>query len=268
MIKIVSGWSNAGGSTQAFINLTNALNQAGYETTFYGPHEYPSKMNKCKFEQIGSRKLVLNEEDTVIFHFTNKVDRRLPVKTQIFSCHEQNIFPLKTEVKYEFFDKIHYVSEHQRKYHNIDHPYFVIPNIIEKIKPCILTNKIGGIISSIDRNKRVDYSIKRALDDGCEKVLIYGMISDQWYWTKQVAPLVDGNRVIYKGYEENKQKMYDSFSDLYFSSEMECAPYVLGEAQLAEKILHTIVGKNYVNTKYEYDNDKIIQAWIKELCLE
>jgi len=46
MVKIVSGWSNRGGSTFAFINLTNALNKAGYDTTFYGPHEW--HLDKCK----------------------------------------------------------------------------------------------------------------------------------------------------------------------------------------------------------------------------
>jgi hypothetical protein len=40
MIKIISGWSNKGGSTIALIALTNALNAEGYETTFYGPHDW------------------------------------------------------------------------------------------------------------------------------------------------------------------------------------------------------------------------------------
>ena len=39
MIKIITGWSNRGGSTFAFINLTNKLNEYGYETILYGPHE-------------------------------------------------------------------------------------------------------------------------------------------------------------------------------------------------------------------------------------
>ena len=34
MIKIVSGYSEKGGSTSAFIDLTNELNKRGYETIF------------------------------------------------------------------------------------------------------------------------------------------------------------------------------------------------------------------------------------------
>ena len=46
MVKIISGWSDRGGSTFAFINLTNKLNESGIDTTFYGPH--PWHLDKCK----------------------------------------------------------------------------------------------------------------------------------------------------------------------------------------------------------------------------
>ena len=46
MIKIISGWSDKGGSTFAFINLTNTLNEYGYDATFYGPHTW--HLDKCK----------------------------------------------------------------------------------------------------------------------------------------------------------------------------------------------------------------------------
>lgn len=46
MVKILSGWSNKGGSTFAFINLTNELNKNGIDTTFYGPHNW--HLDKCK----------------------------------------------------------------------------------------------------------------------------------------------------------------------------------------------------------------------------
>ena len=50
MIKIISGFSSMGGSTEAFINLTNSLNEKGYETCFYGPHEY--HLDKCNSKLI------------------------------------------------------------------------------------------------------------------------------------------------------------------------------------------------------------------------
>ena len=50
MIKIITGWSNRGGSTFAFINLTNKLNEYGYETILYGPHEW--HLDKCKSDLL------------------------------------------------------------------------------------------------------------------------------------------------------------------------------------------------------------------------
>ena len=65
MEKIVSGWSNRGGSTFAFINLTNALNKAGYDTTFYGPHEW--HLDKCKSGRMNE--INMGKNDKMIFHF-------------------------------------------------------------------------------------------------------------------------------------------------------------------------------------------------------
>jgi len=263
-IIILSGWSAQGGSTVSFINLTNALNESGYETVFMGPHSW--HLNKCKAEQYTpNSRLKVNKEDTLVVHFRSNFIERPPIKGFFLSCHEQDIFPL-VNIKYEIFDKIHYVSEHQRNYHGLDHPYFILPNILEDLKPnSNLQGKIGGIVGSVDKNKQVHLSIKRALEDGCEKIYIYGAITDPWYWQTEVSKLVDGNKVVYKGYEENKQKMYDSFTDLYFSSIRECAPYVPGEARMADKKLHVIEGKNYLNIEYEFDKQKIVEKWIKEL---
>ena len=77
MVKIVSGWSNRGGSTFAFINLTNELNKAGYDTTFYGPHEW--HLDKCKSALM--TELKINKDDTLIFHFLPSSNSQ-PVKSQ------------------------------------------------------------------------------------------------------------------------------------------------------------------------------------------
>lgn len=271
MSKIIflSGWSNVGGSTVAFCNLVNALNESGYESIFMGPHSYPKDNNKCKFEQVlPGTKLKLNKEDTLIVHFRNNFIQRPPIKGFFLSCHEQDIFPLK-DIKYEIFDKIHYVSKHQRDFHSIDHPHFILPNILDDLKPNKKpSGKIAGIVGSIDKNKRVHTSIKRALEDGCDKVLIYGVITDPWYWQTKVQHMVDGDKVVFMSFEDDKQKMYDSFSELYFSSVNECAPYVIGEAKMTHKNIHAISGKNYLNVNYEFDKEKIVKKWIKELKYE
>ena len=264
MIRIYSGWSNPGGSTVAFINLTNALNKAGYETIFYGPHDW--HLDKCKAEKT-SGKMQLNKEDTLIAHFTSKITSRPPIKNVIFSCHEQNLFPLKN-INFRAFDKIHFVSEHQKQFHGLNHPSFIIPNILDDLKANTKPiERVVGIIGSIDRNKQVHLSIRRALEDGFKKILIFGSITDQSYWQFEVLPLVDNQNIIHMGHVEDKQKMYDMITDVYFSSKLECLPYVLGECIKTNTVIHGLEDKNYMNGIYELDNNKIVDRWVKELDL-
>lgn len=262
MIKIITGFSAQGGSTVAFINLTNALNEIGIETVLFGPHDW--HIGKCRSERLMSRKLQTKVNDTLIFHFW-QLQARPPVKKVILSCHEQNVFPLQN-INYKVFDKIHFVSETQRQYHKIDHPYFIIPNILDDLKfnpkP---TEKVAGIIGSIDRNKQVHVSIQRALQDGFEKVLIFGKITDHQYWETEVLPLVDTEKVKYYGFVDDKQAMYDKITDVYFSSIMECKPMVVAECQLMGKNLHVLPDKNYMKQQFIYKKEDILELWKREL---
>lgn len=262
MIKIISGWGHAGGSTIAFINLTNALNERGIETVFYTPHQW--HLNKCKADTIAN--ISLKDDDNMIIHFfqTNWAIRP-PIKGKIiYSCHEKNIMPM-SNVNYKIYDSIHYVSEPQRKWHNINHKSFVLPNIIEDLKQskCI-NNKISGIIGNIDINKQVHISIQRAIDDGMEKVLLFGNISDQNYYNAFVKPLIDGRRVQYMGHCDNKQEMYDQISHVYHSSLSETFGLVQKECELTGVQYH---GNESTKDNFEQNmsNDEIIEEWKKEL---
>jgi len=262
MIRIISGWSNPGGSTTAFINLTNALNEVGYETIFCGPHNW--HLNKCRAEQtVPGTKLKIHKDDSLIIHFMNKFQVRPPVKKFILSSHEQDILPIKN-LNYKIFDKIHFVSTHQKEYHDVDHPHFILPNILDDLKPGNKPNsKVGGIIGSIDGNKRVHQSIRNALKDGCEKVLIFGNISDPWYWQNKVKCLIDGSKVVYCGYVDDKQKIYNMITDVYHSSKLETWGYIKGECKLTNTNYH---GNNSTNGYWEMDKEKIIDSWTKELA--
>src|SRR6056297_1510977 len=113
MIKIVSGWSNPGGSTTAFILLTNLLNDYGFDCCFYGPHKW--HLDKTKANHL--KQLKIYENDICIFHFLNIP--KVQCRKQILSSHEQDIFPLQ-KIDYTIYDKIHYVSEHQKDYHKVN----------------------------------------------------------------------------------------------------------------------------------------------------
>lgn len=260
MVRIYSSVSHQGGSTTSFINLTNALNEVGCETVFIGPHEW--HLDKCNSELAVKRNISFDEDDVLIIHLINVFKERPNVRKIIFSSHEQEVFPV-SKIQYDVFDKIHYVSEHQRKFHNVNHPFFVLPNILDDLKSNPKPEgKIGGIIGSVDRNKQVDVSIRRALKDGCDKVYIYGMITDIPYWESEVKNLVDGNVVIYKDFEEDKQKIYDSVTDVYHSSKHESWGYIKGECKLTGTKFH---GNKSTQGYWEMDKEEIVKNWVKEI---
>jgi hypothetical protein len=264
MVKIFSNWTNAGGSTEAFINLTNELNGRGIDCMFYGPHKYHTF--KCRGD-VSYGAVPLSKNDVFITHFTAKPQKRPDVKKFILSCHEQDVFPLK-KIKFDIYDKIHFVSEHQRDFHGIDHPHFICTNVMADLKPNPKRSmNVAGIIGSVDKNKQTHISIERALKDGCGEVVIFGPITDQNYFETMVKPLVDNNEnVNVVGHVEDKQKIYDSINYLYFSSINECCPTVIGECKLTNTEVRALPNKNYMNIDYK-PNDEVVETWIKELGL-
>lgn len=266
MIRIYSGYSECGGSCLAFINLTNALNQAGYDTTFYGTNSFP--LNRCKYVQLKTKLIEHNPEDSLIIHYiTNPFNNKPNVKKLIYSSHEQEVYPIKG-INYKIFDKIHYVSDHQRQFHNVNHPYFILPNVLDSLVPNPKPNKkVAGIIGSIDRNKQTHISIERAIQDGFEDIWIFGNIHDPIYYEQKVDSLIDGKRVKMLGYMENKQKMYDMITHMYISSLRECLPYTIGECMKTNTIVCGIEGKNYLDCKF-MDTEEIVKKWVEELGIE
>ena len=110
MIKILTGWSNKGGSTFAFIRLVNALNEAGHDTTLYGPHDW--HLDKCKGDKLDNFRP--EADDTLIVHFLNLGDRP-PVKRVVLNCHEKDVFEVSRIIP--FWDECVFLNEKQRKYH-------------------------------------------------------------------------------------------------------------------------------------------------------
>ena len=71
-IKLISGWSNPGGSTIAHINLVNLLNENGFNCTYYGPHEW--HLGKCKSGHIYDAEPI-DPEDILIMHYFKSNER-------------------------------------------------------------------------------------------------------------------------------------------------------------------------------------------------
>ena len=257
-IKIMSGWTAAGGSTIANINLCNLFNEKGLDCTFYGSH--PWHMDKCKGAFLD--KATVNEDDEILLvHFLKMPARPPAAKKVVLSCHEKALYPVKSISK--FWDDVHFVSEAQKKWHG--EGGFIIPNVLSKLKKTNKSSKkTAGVIGSVDRNKMTHISIRKAIDEGFKNILIYGVVTDQEYFDNMVKMYEDEGVIEMKGHEADKQKMYDSVSKVFHSSKSETFNFIIPEC-------------NMTGTEYEgsasadpspiiLSDDEIFDAWMK--CLE
>ena len=261
-VNIYTGFSNHGGSTLFFIDLTNRLNEVGYDVTLYGPDDY--HLDKCKSGKL-TNTLDLNQEDIIIISHLLPDMGRINAKLKILSCHEMDHNPLK-QLDCNDFDLIQYVSEHQRIWQDIDHPYKIIPPFVDRIEPNIIDGRnIAGIIGHVHEHKQIHLAIEMALRDGCDQVLIYGGLGNLDYFYNSVFPLLDGEKVKYCGACYQKQEMFDSFDVLYSASKSETYSYVVSEALFAGKKVVVPDGCEYLNCRREFDNEKLMSEWIEVL---
>lgn len=259
-IKIVTGWSDRGGSTNAFIALTNALNKAGYDATLYGPH--PWHLDKCKAK-------IFNEEfkalptDRMIVHFMQLPTRPNAGKV-VLACHEKNLYEVGSV--YQFWDEVVFLNERHKQYHSTyTGKSVIIPNLRESFirKDKSGLEKIAGIIGSFDDNKQTHVSIQRALNDGCEKVYLFGDPHGAYYDTF-VKPMLN-DKVIVHGFSTDKQAMYDMIGCVYHSSKSEVACLVKDECEATGVIFNGNEATD--NPPVLLSNDEILAEWIKLLEL-
>jgi hypothetical protein len=258
MIKIISGHSEKGGSTTAFINLTNTLNEKGLDCVFYGSHNW--HLDKCKADNL--KNLKLNSNDVLIVHFL-VLPERPKVKKVILSCHEKNLFEVGT-IK-QFWDEVVFLNQKHKDYHFLYMgKYSLIPNLKENLikKDKTEIDKVAGVIGTFDPNKQTHISIQRALNDGCEKVYLFGDPNSHPNFKSMVEPLLS-DKVVLKGYTNNKQEMYDMIGRVYHSSLSEVATLVKDECESTGT-------KFFGNDATEYTpiimtNDEIINSWLKIL---
>jgi len=254
-IKIISGWSNPGGSTTSFINLCNLFNENGLDCTFYGPHEW--HLDKCKSDSL--YKYVFNPEEILISHFI-KVPAEVQVKKHILYCHEKAIFPLK-KAPLSQYDLIVFVSNSQKVWQGVNHPSVIIPPLVKKVTWTNPNNGVAGIIGSIDKNKQNHLSINRALKEGFSTVKLFGENNDREYFIQQVEPLLNSS-VRLEGHEDDPEAMYGQISKVYHSSLSETYGLVEAECKLSG-----IPFDGPSNNQEILDKEEILERWEKVLNL-
>lgn len=295
MIKIVSGFSIPVGSTIALVNLCNQLNDRGHSCVLYGPDNW--HMDKCKSAKLSD--FYPENGDIIVVHniklfsavelykiqdkigelrkrtrfnlLKNIFGRHLPGSRKhagiklILSCQENDQFPIR-RLNYALFDKIHYAHGSQIDYHKIEHDHFVCPNfgnhlIASEHKPI----KVAGVIGSIRKENKTDISIEKALQDGMKIVTLYGYLIDPVYYYKQIVPLVKKypGKIRFAGFMDDKQKIYDSLSDVYCTVDRAWS-LVKKECALTNTRYH---GPDISIEEGSMTNDQIFNVWEKELGL-
>lgn len=257
VIKILTGWSNPGGSTESFIRMTNELNNRGFDTMLYGPHDW--HLDKCKSD-ILKNEMTVHPDDIILIHFLD-IKKRLPAKKFIYVCHEKNLKPVGEE--FHHYDACVFLHEKHREYHSqYKGPSFLIPNLFDsfEVKKHDTNKECAGVVGSIDINKRTHVSIQRAKKAEYKRIYIYGEVTDTEYYQECVEPLIDNEQVIFMGFKP-KSEIYSSIGAVFLSSKSECAPLVLQECYQTKT-------KFYGYKHFDYDithdsNDEIIDKWIE-----
>jgi hypothetical protein len=274
-VAIITGWSNIGGSTESFINLTNLLNSKGINTVLIGPN--PWHLDKCKAKVL-SRDVMQMSFKNVIWHFIPypKPTKLWSYTNHILSCHETSLNLVfsrySPQIANNVFDHYHFVSHKQKEFQlntaNVEdsEKMVVIPNVLDpKLSRVYQTHskKIGGVIGSIDVNKNTHVSIQRALEDGCELVLLYGLISDSQYFDSKIRHILNTNaKIKYMGVETDKTKMYSSITDVYHYSLSESWGYIQAECHKLGIPFHSLITNDLTYS----DESDILKRW-KEILL-
>jgi hypothetical protein len=262
-VRILSGWSNPGGSTTAFINLTNLLNDNDIDAVFYGPH--PWHLDKCRSGHTQQLD-INNPEDVLIAHFVPLKEARPDLKKVIFSSHETKLFPIN-DYPMDGVDTVHFVSEEQRDWHKTDKSSVVIPNVV-KVGERRGNHKRGavGVIGSIDSHKQTKLAIESALisEPKGTKVLLFGNATEKDYFAKYIKPLIKNKRVKMMRAYQDTTLMYNMIDAVYHASQQETYGLIRHECKL-----HGIPFNDLFNSSAHseyWEDEKILEAWKK--CLE
>lgn len=257
MIKILTAHSGQGGSTTAHINLCNLLNRNGIDCELYGPHLWHH--GKCRSRSIEEYRS--HPTDNLIVHLIRLI-RRPACHRLVYSSHEfSRIFPLR-ESHPSLYDAIQYVSQAQREELDVRHPNErIITNVLDPIRPVPKSfQRVAGIIGAIEPPKQVHLSIDRALDDGMRLIHLFGGINDQAYFDQEIRPRMDHNpgKIVFHGFIEDKQSIYEHVTDVYHSSQYETWGYIAAECRLAKVTYH---GNHATKNRIIMSDEEILNAW-------
>ncbi|WP_339722112.1 glycosyltransferase [uncultured Paraglaciecola sp.] len=118
-------------------------------------------------------------------------------------------------------DKVHFVGQVQQdSYQLTADSFFIIPNSAQAVNKSKTTSNIGVVGNLDEPRKNAATSVEIGLRSDCEKIHL-------WSTSKQFS---GDPRVIHHSWENDKEKIFDSFDVLVFLSQQETFGLVIAEA--------------------------------------
>jgi len=248
MIKIISGFSNAAGSTLALVNLCNQLNASKKPCVFYGPDSW--HLDKCEsgtlaeFSPAHNDTIIVNDipllsvDDLLNIQALTEENRKggmfnslirsvkrflpstPPSKYKLYLTRLSNDALPLSSIQTSIFHKIHFASDTLPGYSRLSALSFIAPNLCGDLnKSWHQPEKIAGIIGSVKAQNNIELAIEQALLDGMNTVIIFGYMKEPKYYYEKIIPLTNKypGKIKYAGFLDDRQKMYDAISDAYTS---------------------------------------------------
>ena len=294
MIKIISRYSHAAGSTLALVNLCNEFNSKGFACIFYGPDNW--HVDKCKsgnladfFPEAGDNIIVndiplssigdlsnlnaLVEENgsTRLLRTLKKIVLRFllpeqPRNYQLFlTCLNDESLSCSS-ARLALFQASHFASIHLRDYARTPCPKFISPSFCSNLhKTEQKPTNVAGIIGSIKKQNNIVEAVEQAVLDGMESVIIFGYMKDPAYYYNKIVPLTIKHRgkIKYAGFMDDRQKMYDAVSDVYIATNKPWSK-VSYECIMTNTKLHA---PEPMGAEGRMSNDQIFEIWKNGLSL-
>ena len=121
----------------------------------------------------------------------------------------------------ELVDKVHFVGQVQQDSYQLPiDSFFIIPNSAQEVNKRQTTDNIGVVGNLDEPRKNAEKTVEVGLRSNCEKIHL---------WSTSQKFSIDP-RVIHHSWENDKQKIFDSFDVLVFLSQQETFGLVIAEA--------------------------------------
>ncbi|EKE03237.1 MAG: hypothetical protein ACD_20C00228G0003 [uncultured bacterium] len=266
MIKIIVD-SDSLEVVENYINLCNLLNQNNYECTIYGLTKTDSE--RCKSSHISM--FSPQKNDTIILD--NISVKSVNDVYNLARILNPPVYSLKkNKLKYKIKRWIKIQKEKLKIVFELPKPknFDLITNLSAPIVDIYGQNlektaKIAGVLTVIKPDGQIEVSIKKAIDDGMEKVLLFGRIGDPVYYHDKISPILKTyhGKVQYCGYPDCREKIYSQISHVYDFSKNRNLPYL--EMEFTNN--NVALCSNHLLTYVKKTEDEIIETLSKKFNL-